>query len=202
MIGAMKPELLLLFLFFSVPGIVALFFRAQFMAGRMPKVGEGLLSYVTVSLAYHALVFPLTARLYAAASLAGWHWAGWVSLIFLGPALVGILLGLNIRKGWARKMIGRFGISTIHPVTCAWDWRFSQCEEGWVIATLKNGTQWHGYMGVNSFMSSDPGERDILIEQVYDSAGEGASWTPRGSAVWIANGEIQSLEFLPRNQGG
>lgn len=201
MIEVLKPEILLLFLLFSVPGIVALFFRAQFMAGRMPPVGEGLISYVTVSLAYQALIFPLTARLYAAASFSGWYWAAWVSLIFLGPAIVGILLGLNIRKGWVRKLIGRLGISTIHPVTCAWDWRFAQCEEGWVIATLKNGTQWYGYMGVNSFMSSDPGERDILIENVYDHPGEGQPWTPRNSAVWIANGEIQSLEFLPRHLG-
>jgi hypothetical protein len=42
-----------------------------------------------------------------------------------------------------------------------------------------------------------PNERDIYIGEVYlRDPGTGA-WTPKGSGVWIAHGEIQSLEFWP-----
>lgn len=194
----MKPETLPLFLVFTVPGIIALYFRAQFIAGRLPSAAEGAISYITLSLAYHAIAYPIAHPLYTSGKIDGWAGLGWFVLIFVGPTLLGILLGLNIRKGWTKKLVNRFGLHTIHPVDCAWDWRFGHCPECWVIVTLKDGTKWYGYMGTNSFMSSDPAERDIFIEHVYDFSAEGKPWAARNTGVWIAHGEIQSLEFLPR----
>lgn len=194
----LKPETLALFLIFSVPGIIALYFRAQFLAGRLPTASEGAVSYITVSLAYHAIAYPIARSIYESGSLEGWFWAGWLALIFIGPAILGILLGLNIRKGWTKKLVNRFGINTIHPVNCAWDWWFGHCPECWVIVTLKDDTKWYGYMGANSFMSSDPAERDIYIEHVYEFTADGQPWTARNSSVWISHGEIQTLEFLAR----
>lgn len=181
-----------------MPGIIALYFRSQFLAGRLPSASEGAISYITLSLAYHAVAYPLAHPLYTSGSIDGWAGVGWFALIFAFPALIGILLGLNIRKGWTKKLVNRFGLNTIHPVDCAWDWRFGHCPECWVVVTLKDDTKWYGYMGANSFMSSDPAERDIYIEHVYECGSEGEVWTPRNSSVWIAHGEIQSLEFLPR----
>lgn len=197
----LKPETLGLFLVFTVPGIIALYFRAQFIAGRLPAASEGAISYVTLSLAYHAIAYPIARPLYASGTIEGWFMVFWFILIFMAPALLGLLLGLNIRKGWTKKLVNSFGLNTIHPVNCAWDWRFGQSGECWVIVTLKDQTRWSGYLGVNSFMSSDPTERDIFIEHVYDSGEDGQSWKTRSSSVWIAHGEIQSLEFLPRAQG-
>lgn len=194
----LTPQTLALFLLFSVPGIVMLYFRAQFLTGKLPPVGEGVISYVTLSLVYHAIIYPVVAPLYRALPITGWLWLGWFAVIFIGPGAVGLLLGLNIRKGWSKWLVNKLGINTIHPVNCAWDWRFGQCEEGWVIAKLKDGTTWGGYLGTNSFMSSDTAERDIFIESVY-SVSEGSEWEPRSSSVWIAHGEIQSLEFLPKS---
>ena len=194
----LKPETLSLFLVFTVPGIIALYFRAQFLAGRLPAAAEGAVVYVTLSLAYHAFAYPIARPLYVSGSIDGWYGAGWFALIFVCPAVLGILLGLNVRNGWTKKLVNRLGLNTIHPIHSAWDWRFGHCPECWVIVTLKDNTKWYGYMGVGSFMSSDPIERDIFIEYVYDFAGEGQAWTPRNTGVWIAHGEIQSLEFLPR----
>ena len=125
------------------------------------------------------------------------RWAGWFGFIFVLPAIVGALLGLNLRKGWFKALLNKYQISTIHPVNCAWDWHFGQCGECWVVVVLRDGTKWYGFMGRNSFMSSDPAERDVYIEKVYLAEGEGMPWVPRGNSVWIAHGEIQSLEFLP-----
>lgn len=181
---------------FSVPGIIALFFRAQFIAGRMPKAGEGLISYVTLSLAYHALAFPLAKPIYLTAFTGFESGFGWFALIFVGPMIVGVLLGLNIRKGWTKKLVNRFKLSTIHPIGCAWDWHFGRCEECWVMVVLKDDTKWYGYISGDSFMSSEPNERDLYIEKVWDFHGEGKPWTPRNTSVWIAHGEVQSIEFF------
>lgn len=196
----LTPQTLSYFLIFAVPGVVALYVRAQFLTGRMPPVGEGLLAYVTLSLVYHALAYPIAYPLYRADISSIWNKVGWFALLFAVPGLLGLVLGLNIRKGWTKRLLNRWKIHTVHPINCAWDWHFGQCEEGWVLAVLKDGTKWAGYMGVSSFMSSDASERDIFIERVYELGGEGKPWIPRVSSVWIAHGELQSLEFWPRIQ--
>lgn len=150
--------------------------------------------YVTLSLAYHALAYPIARPLYVSGSINGWYGVGWFALVFVCPAALGILLGLNVRKGWTKKLVN---LNTIHPIHSAWDWHFGHCAKCYLIVTLKDNTKWYGYLGKNSFISSDPIERDIFIERVYDFAREGEIWTPRNTGVWIAHGEIQSLEFLP-----
>ncbi len=194
----LTPEKLGLFLMFAVPGIIALYFRGQFLTGRLPPLGEGIIAYVILSLIYQALCYPLTKNLFDSTPITGWRWLVWFTFIFVFPAVIGIFLGLNIRRGWLRWLVNKCGFSTIHPVNSAWDWRFGQCEECWVIVVLKDGTKWHGYLGVNSFMSSDSGERDLFIESVYLSDKEGEPWSSRSSSVWIAHGEIQTLEFIPK----
>ncbi|MCJ2185285.1 DUF6338 family protein [Novosphingobium beihaiensis] len=199
MVEILKPETLALFLMFSVPGIIALYFRAQFLAGRLPSVSEGAISYLTLSLVYHAIAFPIAQPLYLSGRIDGWFWAAWFALLFVAPAALGLLLGLNVRKGWTKKLVNRLGLSTVHPVKSAWDWRFGGCSECWVHVTLKDNTRWAGYLSAGSFMSSDPAERDLFIEYVYDAGEDGQTWIPRNSSVWIAHGELQSLEFLSAN---
>lgn len=194
----LKPEVLALFLVFTVPGVIALYFRAQFLSGRMPPVAEGAIAYIILSLVYHAMAFPLARSLYATNRIDGWFGIGWFALLFAAPAALGIVLGLNVRKGWTKSLVNRFGINTIHPVHSAWDWRFASAKECWVIVTLKDETVWYGYLGTGSFASSDSAERDLFIEHIYNFSDEGEPWTPRNSSVWLAHGEIRSIEYLPR----
>lgn len=209
MTQVLSPQMLALFLVFTVPGIIALYFRAQFMTGRMPSVSEGLISYVTLSLIYHAIAYPVAWPLYQSTrmdglfakpeQIGGFFALGWFGLIFVAPAVLGFLLGLNVRKGWAKKLIKLLGLNTVHAVGSAWDWRFGDCNQCWVHVVLKDGTKWAGLLGEDSFLSSDPAERDMFIEKVFVAGDDGESWTPRNSSVWIAHGEVQSMEFLPYN---
>ena len=67
----------------------------------------------------------------------------------------------------------------------------------WVLVTLKDGTRFAGYCGPESFMSSDPTERDMYIEQIYDLDSDD-NWVNVGKKeVLIASGEIQTIEFWP-----
>jgi len=190
------PANLQAFALYAVPGIVTLYVRAQFTTGRLPKISEGIVAYVIVSLVYLALVIPFNPYFS--------HWSeyrllgviGPILFTFVGPALIGLALGLNIRKGWTQRILGKVGINTIHPVDSAWDFRFGSCGRCWVQVTLKDGTEWAGLFGSGSFASTDSSERDIYIEQVYSVDDEGA-WVSRTSGVLLSGDQVQSIEFWP-----
>jgi hypothetical protein len=69
-----------------------------------------------------------------------------------------------------------------------------------VHVKLKDGTKWAGHLGQGSFSSTDPSERDLYIEDVYLTGKDDKKWTKRGSGVWIAHGEIQTIEFWPEHR--
>jgi hypothetical protein len=157
------------FLLFAVPGIVALYVRTQFLTGRMPPLNEGLVAYVTVSLVYHALAFPFAPDVYARSPTQGGWSLTWLIFAFGIPIVVGGVLGLDARYGWTSNLMLKLKLVTTHPIGSAWDWRFSGIAECWVLIVLKNGIKWGGCLGTHSFVSSDPAERDIYVQQVSRS---------------------------------
>ncbi len=66
-----------------------------------------------------------------------------------------------------------------------------------VIITLKDGIYFGGYCDHNSFMSSDPSERDIYIHCVYDIDNHGKWCLRPGTSMLISAGEVSRIEFLP-----
>lgn len=188
-----------LFFLFSVPGMIALYIRAQFLDGKVPSLTDGIGVYVALSLIYHALWFTISPAIYDVelASATGCEKLGWVGVLFLGPAILGVLSGVNIRKQWLRQFLEKFGMSTVHPVASAWDWKFSHISESWALITLKDGTKWSGVLGANSFISSSTQERDIFLEKVYE-VDDNDQWHERTSGVLITNDQVQTIEIWPK----
>lgn len=121
----------------------------------------------------------------------------WFALTFVGPAVLGLLLGVNIQKDLFRRVLQRCGLNPVHVIPTAWDWKFGVMKEQWVLVTLKDGTRFAGFCGNDSFMSSDPAERDIYIQWIYD-IDDNNNWSQRGeNGVLIAAGEISTIEFWP-----
>ena len=54
-----------LVLFFIVPGLITVFVRSRFIAGRRPSHTEQLLSYLVVSLMYYTITLPYVMRVLA-----------------------------------------------------------------------------------------------------------------------------------------
>ena len=187
-----------LILAFIVPGLVIVYVRSRFISGRTPSHTENILGYLVLSLLYYIFTLPFV----EAALSVKEPWiarAGiWIGLTLLGPALFGLFLGAWAQKEWGAWIIDRLGLSTIHVIPAAWDWRFSKIPRGgmFVMVTLTSGESVAGFFGPNSFASSDGGERDIYIEEEYtvDDAGR---WATRESKVGILIPvkEIRHIEF-------
>ncbi len=187
---------LYLILAFLVPGLIASFVRAQFITGRSPSHTEAALSYLTLSIIYYALALPAVEY---ALSLQepGYRKSGvWFSLVFVGPALFGLFLGVNAQREWLRRLLQWCCLNPVHVMPTAWDWRFGTMKEQWALIVLKDGTKFAGFCGEKSFMSSDPKERDLYMERVYE-IDEQNNWSPRDSSVLIGAGEIRTMEFWP-----
>lgn len=190
---------LYLILVFIVPGFIALSVRSQFITGRIsPQNKASLLSYLTISVIYGALVLPFVDPAWLKESRLAWF-----VLVFIGPIFLGLLLGINIQKDFVRRFLNRFGLYPAHAIPTAWDWKFNGMAEQWVLVTLKDGTRFAGFYGARSFVSSNPDERDMFIQWIYDIDEDG-TWTPPKSerGVLIAAGEIRTIEFWPYNPQG
>ena len=193
---------LYLILAFLVPGLIALFVRSQFVTGRTLPHGAPLLSYLTVSIVYYALALPFVDVVVSMREPGYPKALSWFTLIFVGPAIFGLLLGLNVQKQLLRRLLRWCGLNPVHVMPTAWDWKFGDMREQWVLVTLKDGTRFGGFCGKDSFMSSDPAERDLYIQWVYDIDDEN-NWTSPGTkGALIGAGEIRTIEFWPYHPPG
>jgi len=184
-------------LFFLVPGLVVLFVRSQFVTGANFPHSAAWLPYLAISVIYYALAFPLIELVVAIDEPAYGKILAWLSLVFAGPAILGLILGVNIQKNLFRHLLQRCGLNPVHVIPTAWDWKFGNMTEQWVLVTLKDGTRFAGFCGSESFMSSDPSERDIYIQRVYDVDDDGNWSSPGEKALLIAADEVQTVEFWP-----
>jgi len=185
------------------PGVIILYVRSQFYAGRFTINLSAILSYFTVSFVYYAIVFPFFDAKTFFENSQGVGVLDWFLFVFFVPCGLGLFLGLDVQKGIFRRFLNGFGLNPVHIIPTAWDWKFStSLGEQWVLVTLKDGTKFAGFLGKESFISSDPAERDIYIQWVYD-IDETDKWTARNNCgAWIAGREIKTIEFWPYSPNG
>ena len=191
-------ENLQLMLLFVVPGLIALFVRSRFIAGRSPSTKENLLIFVVLSLFYYSLTVFLIEPAISIREPWLLRATVWILLILVGPALFGFVLGVAAQREWFTRIANRLGFSVVHIIPAAWDWRFSSIpHEGmFVMVTLTSGERVAGLFRGDSFASSDVGERDLYIEEEYTVTEQGV-WEARREKVGIliSGREIRYIEF-------
>ena len=188
-----------LILFFLVPGIVVLYVRAQFLTGWHPLQPTEILSYFTISVIYYALALPFVDGVLPIINLEPKSLLAWFTLVFLGPAVFGLFLGIAVQKNWFFRALQLLGLNPVHPVPTAWDWKFGRMESQWVLVTLQDGTRFAGYFDSKSFASSDPSERDIFIRRICDIDSENIWHLRNEKSVLISSDQVQTIEFWSNN---
>ncbi|MEJ0017089.1 MAG: DUF6338 family protein [Acetobacteraceae bacterium] len=195
-------EQLSLILGYIVPGLIILYVRAQFLTGRTLAHKDALLSYFTLSIIYLTIASAILALLTGSDAPLHEQSRYWLPILLIGSVAFGIIVGLNASLGVTRRLLRFLGLHLPHVMDSAWDWKFSRFPESLVTITMKDGSRVSGWCGSGSFIGSDPKDRDLYIEQVYDVDDEG-NWTlkTRGKGIYIAGGEVRTIEFIPRDAG-
>jgi hypothetical protein len=199
MSGLSNIDAVYIALVFIVPGYIFLTLRNQFVAGQDRLGTEQIFAFVTYS-AVNFAFFGWMIYLAIAYQVAPYiRVAIWVLTLVVIPAGLGLLFGVCSQ----REVIGRiytfFGLNPIHPTPRAWERIFFNSPASWVFITLKSGTQFAGFWGGQSFASSDAKERDLYISEVFEFSGD-EPWRPTGKGLFIAAGEIRTIEFTPVKQ--
>ncbi len=202
---------LLIFVLAIVPGFLIVFFRSLFRKGSLLPYPAGFFSYLTISTVYWSillfLVIPLADMILNLLSRGQWENVDvpykQTSLIFaiILPILIGVFVGHNAKQFTFHRLLVKLGLDPIHPIPSAWDSKFTDFSEEFVLVRLKDGTSFGGLVGTDSFVSSDSEERDIYIENIYiiDASN---NWISTGRGVFVSGGEISTIEFIPLNYEG
>ena len=188
-----------------VPGLVVLFVRSRFVTGGSAAQFVGILPYLTVSVMYYAVAYVFLIPLAEFTDFMElMHEPGYARiiilyvLIFIGPAVLGLLLGIDIQRNFSYRFLQRIGLNPVHAVPTAWDWKFGRLNAAYVFITLKDGKCVAGFYDSDSFTSTSPTERDLYIRWIYDIDDVGAWSLREGDGILITAGEIQTIEFLHR----
>lgn len=129
-------------------------------------------------------------------------WIASFLIIFLSPIAIALIIILINKYEIIRKVCEYFNISPVDTEPSAWDFKFKQIKGEWVLITLSDKRMVAGFIGINSFISSNSKERDLYIDEVYE-IDENGLWKKRKrtDGIWLKNEEIKSIEFFCCEKG-
>jgi len=130
-------------------------------------------------------------------------WLVGILIIFLSPITIALIIIVFNQYELFRRICNYFNISFTDTDPSAWDFKFKRIENEWVIVTLKDEKIIAGFLGNNSFISSNARERDLYIDEVYEIRKKGKWRRRRGTdGIWLSSEEIKSIEFLHYDRKG
>lgn len=176
-----------------VPGVIVFFTQSKFVTRRTSPQNQ-LIHYFAVSVVYYMIVWLIVNAF--SFEIDYQNPLHMCLLLLVGPAVLGGLFGYESRKEYVHRLIRWIGlVNLIHPVESAWDRKFMDTNDEWVIVTLKDGTRFFGFYGKSSSASSDPQRRDVYIQWIYDVDENGdLKYSRKG--LLVTAGEIRTIEFL------
>ncbi len=176
------------------------------------RLADRLFRFVGFSAAFHALLAPVTYRLWADFARPGtlgsgtaplWLWP--VALAYVaGPMALGTSVGLatRARRRWARLFTGP------DPAPRAWDQLFGARPDGWIRLRLKSGVWLGGAFatmpdGSGSYAAGYPEEQDLYLVEAVEVDAESGSFivdedgnpVSRGSGILVRWSEVEYLDF-------
>lgn len=122
--------------------------------------------------------------------------AGFIGVL---PAILGFVSGILRQQGFFPWMIKKMGLRAFeqHQIPTAWDYVFSRITPQWAIVTLQDGTKIRGYVGEDSYFSSDMESRDLFISHVIQSREDGKmEQILHTGGVYINKDQVTAIEFL------
>jgi hypothetical protein len=189
-----------------MPGYLLGVAFARGLRGPAPSERAWVANAIAGAIVVHALALPWTlplARRVAddgpaahAAELTAWA----LVVLLLVPVVAGAVLAALAEArspGWWVGLLRRLGISSAARTAEAWNWVFRQRFPAYLRVRLKDGRVVLGWYGGASLASSDASVRDLYLQEQWTAEGDWfAAPYPTSRGVWLAGGEIVSVEFF------
>jgi hypothetical protein len=210
MLDFLSPSNFDFFARFFLSGFIIFSVRSRYVLGEKPKATEVIFESIILSL-LNQLVFLIlapsvsylsgflpVALIQTTSALSGGRTAFFAEILVL-PALLGVLFGAVLRRGWNSAILRRLAMPVVHPTRRAYDFAFGDNrQESFVIVTYADGTTVYGFFGANSLAASDGERSDLYLERLYDVREDG-TWVatiPPKSALLVLR-DLRTIEFIP-----
>lgn len=185
---------------FIVPGFIVQWVLSGFVPTRKEEVQISLLRAFILSCLNYAIWCWLIFIIYSNRWINNPTWLAAFCLfliVFVSPLGIGLILGRLSRSAKFASFLEKMKLDVMHAIPNSWDYTFGRKQESWILVTLTDGGTISGWFGTKSFASSEPTERDLYIEQVWDNDEEGG-WQkrPRTGGILILSSQIRYIEFL------
>lgn len=196
MSALLNIQILPIFLFYVVPGVVATKVYSYLIPSERRKLADYFVELITFSMFYLALFFWLIGLLYMPSVQSNIYLFYLLVLVtvFIIPAFLGWLGSYLIQASWLRH----FTRLVVHPIPMAWDYIFRKGKSYWVVFYLKNGEKIGGYYSSVSFASGYPDIQDIYVEQLWrlDEKGRFSEKVDRTAGGYFKSENCNYIEFL------
>jgi hypothetical protein len=210
MLDFLSPSNFDFFARFFLSGFIIFSVRSRYVLGEKPKATEVIFESIILSL-LNQLVFLIlapsvsylsgflpVALIQTTSALSGGRTTFFAEILVL-PALLGVLFGAVLRRGWNSAILRRLAMPVVHPTRRAYDFAFGDNrQESFVIVTYADGTTVYGFFGANSLAASDGERSDLYLERLYDVREDG-TWVatiPAKSALLVLR-DLRTIEFIP-----
>jgi len=185
---------------FILPGFIIKTIINVLNPPKKEKDATLFLSYLTYSLVNLALcswAYVLVSPLSDSECTLHLYWLALLGITIVGSIVASIIIGFLKYHRVMYKLAQKFSFNVIDPTPTAWDFWFHKTEPSFVVVTLKDGSQIHGWFGSNSFASSDEQERDLFIEKIYHKLDDGSMKTiPESCGIYISKDIVKFIEFI------
>lgn len=132
------------------------------------------------------------------------YWVSLFMVLMLLSSILAIILGCIKRSQFWRNLLAKIGIYVDHSIPYAWDYAFTRKDYFYLRIKLIDGTQVCGLYAARSFSSSEPDDRDILLEQVYDITEDNEMMVlkvrPKIKGIMIRGNQISSIDYLDKEK--
>ena len=193
MFGMTSPELVEALARLLAPGIIIVFMISRFEGRTRPATDNPILKVTVIAVLYRIVVHPIFSAGYVI--LPSWLW-GLLYYIAV-PLLTGLAFVLLTQRGFQYLLAESFGVDLSHHQPTAWEHAFRGRSDCYVIVRLRDGTDIMGSWTAGSFASSDEGQRDVLLSQLY-RLDKNKKWelVEPSRSILICAGEISHIEFI------
>jgi hypothetical protein len=194
----LSPDSFEFFSRYILAGYVIIIIRSRFASTQRAKTSDLIVEAVILSL-INQLVFQIAIWSLPEPWLTVFDSRALLfSEILVLPSLLGLVLGLNLSRGWNNAVLRRLSMPITQPVHRAHDYAFTHNRSaGLIILTYFDGTVVYGYFGEQSLAASDAERSDIFLERLYD-VNEDGQWIEliptRGALLSLVS--VRSIEFL------